>query len=122
MFTLLALMSAGANAHGVHGNVHKAEPKVAYVHHSAAQEKQSQAVLDNITSKAEANLIDTCDHSHCGHAQLAGLLARDGSDWNIGNASNAPTPRTTWASSQVTSDIERPKWPATTLAVVDLLS
>ena len=125
MFTLLALMSAGASAHAghaAHGRVHSADGKVAYAHQSATQEKQSHTLVYGVASKAETSHVDTCDHSHCGHAQVAGLLARDGSDWNIDTASNAPTQHTSWATSHVTNNIERPKWPVTTPAVVSLLS
>ena len=122
MFVMLALLSAGASAHAGHGNVHKSELKASFVHHSAAQEKQLHATALSSASKAEASHLDTCDHSHCGHAQLAGLLTRDGSDWNIDTASNAPTLRTSWATSHITNNIERPKWPATTPAVVNLQS
>ena len=115
-------MSAGASAHAGHGKVHSAEAKVAYAHQSAVPEKQSHALVYGVATKADASHIDTCDHSHCGHAQFAGLLARDGSDWNIDTASNAPNQHITWATSHVTNNIERPKWPATTPAVVSLLS
>ena len=122
MFVLLALMSAGASAHAGHGNVHKVGPKVADVHHSAVQEKQSPEVIHGAAIATEATHLDTCDHSHCGHAQLAGLLTRDASDWSIDTASNVPTPRTSWATNHITNNIERPKWPATTPAVVNLQS
>ena len=122
VFVLLALMSVGASAHAGHGSVHKAESKAADVHHSSAQEKQLHAGVIGAASKAEASHIDTCDHSHCGHAQTAGLLTRDGSDWNIDTTYNVSTLLTSGASSHITNNIERPKWRATTPPVVSLLS
>ena len=122
VFVLLALVSAGASAHAGHGNLHNVEPKAAHVQHSAAQEKQNHAVVNAAASKADVSHIDTCDHSHCGHAQTAGLLTRNGSDWNIDTAYNVPTLLISGASSHIANNIERPKWRATTPVVVNLLS
>ena len=121
-FVLLALVSVGASAHAGHGDVHNVKPQAADMQRSAAQEKQNHAGVNDVASKADASHIDTCDHSHCGHAQTAGLLTRDGSDWNIDTAYNVPTLLTSGASSHITNNIERPKWRATTPAVVSHLS
>ena len=137
VFVWLTLMSAGASAHAMHyggnnnGNnsAYKTEP----AHHPAnAQENPTHAAvhgsalidpaLPGAATSAEPSHTEICEHSHCGHAHVVGMPTQNGSHANIDTAGKTPTSRISHASSHVTNNIERPKWPVTTPAVVNLQS
>ena len=130
IYVWLTLLLAGASAHAVHHGSHHSvqyiEQKVEAAQHATTNEKQSQAAVHTAShtaaAGAEASHADTCDHSHCGHGQVAGLLTREGSGANIDTVGKVPTSRTSWSSSHIANNIERPKWRATTPAVVNLQS
>ena len=130
MFVWLTLVSAGASAHAVHHSARESSVKVVQkaVHqaeqpqHGTAQDKQSHAARYDAAAPTEASHADTCDHSHCGHGHAAGLPTPDGSYASTDTAGKAPASRMSHASSDITNNIERPKWPVTTPAVVNLQS
>jgi hypothetical protein len=118
----LALMSGGANAHAAKEAAHEAS----HTHDHPSQKMQSQsAALDisaDAVTAADVSHTDTCNQSHCGHGHATGMLTRHNRYANTDVNAVVPTSRESWASSSVTSNIERPKWIFTTPAVVSLLS
>ena len=114
----LTFMSVGANAHATSDAAHE----TLYTHDHFAEEKQNNLVAFDVASSPEASHADNCNHSHCGHGHAAGLLTRDGPSANLNTAIKLQTSRTSWATSHIDNNIERPKWPVTTPAVVSLLS
>ena len=114
----LTFMSVGANAHATNDAAHQAP----YTQDYFAQEKQNHVAAFDTASSMDVSHADTCNHSHCGHGHAAGLLTRDGSYGNTDTATQVTSSRTSWASSHIVNNIERPKWPVTTPAVVNLLS
>lgn len=114
----LTFMTVGANAHATNDAAHE----TLYTHDHFSKEKQNNVAAFDAASSVEVSHADTCNHSHCGHSHAAGLLTRDGSCGNTNTATKAPSSRTSWASSHIDNNIERPKWPVTTPAVVNLLS
>ena len=114
----LTFMSASAHAHAANDTAHKAE----YTNVQAPQKNQNDASAFDAPTSAEVSHFDTCNHSHCGHGHLAGPLAQDRSCGNTDPTISAPSARTNWITSHIANNIERPKWPFTTPAVVNLLS
>ena len=116
----LTVMSGGASASAIG----KVDQSTAYTHDHAAPEvhSNSNSAAPDPFAAADCGHSDACNHSHCGHHHAAGLLTRHGSAIKENIPSNAPTSTTSWASSGITSNIERPKWILTTPAVVNLLS
>ena len=114
----LTFMSAGAHAHAANHTAHKAE----YTNIHASQKNQNDAAAFDAPTSAEVSHFDTCNHSHCGHGHLAGPIAQDRSCGNTDTTISAPSARTNWATIHIANNIERPKWPVTTPAVVNLLS
>ena len=118
----LAVLSGGANAHVTQDAAHQATAK----HDHALHGTQNQsAVVDAMASSAatpDANHADVRGHSHCGHGHTAGPLEPHEAFVKVLAATCAPTSHVQWASSTISSTIERPKWLFTTPAVVSLLS
>jgi hypothetical protein len=118
----LALMASGANAYSTSDAEHVAP----HAHdHTAQDTHDHQPQLDvaiQSPTTQDASHADTCSQSHCGHGHATGLLAPHGTSIKTDRLNAAPTSRASWASSAITANIERPKWPSTTPAVVSLLS
>ncbi len=113
----MTLMSIGVNAHVNSYDAHE----TFHIQDQAFQEAQNQATTDAITP-ADASHTDICYQSHCGHGHTTGMLNGNGVCIKTDTAATVPTHRASWASSPIACDIERPKWPFTTPAVVNLLS
>ena len=114
----LTLMSVGANAHATDDAAHK----TFYTHDHSAQEKQHHVAALDTASSVEVSHTDTCNHSHCGHSHAAGLLGQESASGKTDTVTKVPADRASWATSHIVNNIERPKWPVTTPAVVNLLS
>ena len=114
----LTFMSLDASAHATNDAAHE----TLYTHDHSSQKLQDQVAAFDAASSAEASHADTCSHSHCGHSHVTGMLTRGDSYEDTDAQSQATSSRTSWASSHIANDIERPKWPVTTPAVVSLLS
>jgi hypothetical protein len=118
----LALMSAGANAYATTDPEHVAP----HTHSHAFQDTHDHTPPPDVAIQAptaqDASHADTCSQSHCGHGHPTGLLAHYGTSVKTDLLTAAPISHPSWASSAITSNIERPKWPFTTPAVVSLLS
>ena len=93
-----------------------------HVQYDSAQEKQRQTTPQGTAVAVEANHADTCNHSHCGHGHTAGFLTPYSSYADSGAATALAAAGTSAKSSHIANNIERPKWPFTTPAVVNLLS
>lgn len=106
MLVLMALMSAGVNAHVTSYDEHEAM-------HLAT-------TLDAISTVEVSHAYD-CNQSHCGHGHTTGLLTEQVSFIKTATTASIPTHLAGWVSSLIASNIERPKWPFTTSAVVNLL-
>lgn len=110
----LTLMSGGAYAHALH------------THDQSAQVSQSQvqapSLAANAAPEADTSHFDSCNHTHCGHGQAAGMLAAQSTPLRTDAKTAAPSSHASWVSSLIASNIERPKWRVTTLVVVSLLS
>ena len=121
----LALMWGGANAHA-----HSVEHHAHEAHTAHAHEANTQAMTGDAGTSADASQTDNntknmtqghCSHGHS-HHQAAGLpsscvVLTVAALPNVKPISNlAP------ASSAITNNIERPKWPITTPVVVSLLN
>jgi hypothetical protein len=118
----LALMAGGANAYATTDAEHVAP----HSHDHASEDKHDHTAPPDVAMQApatqDASHADTCSQSHCGHGHATGLLAPHGTSVKTDLLTAAPTSRASWASSAITSNIERPKWPFTTPDVVSLLS
>ena len=114
----LTLMSVGANAHVTSDAAHE----VLYTQDQAVHETQNHTTIFDAVTTADSSHADICNQSHCGHGHTAGMLTRHGTCVKTDTVTTVPTSRASWASSTITSNIERPKWPVTTPAVVNLLS
>ena len=114
----MALLSLGANAHAAI----QTAPAAAHSHdHALLTTQHHEAEADSLAA-VDAKHADTCSHSHCGHGYATGIAAGLYA-WVKKNATTtAPATRVSWLSSAVTDNIERPKWPVITPAVVSLLS
>ena len=106
----LALMSGGANAHSTSDAAHEAE-------HAT----QVHTISSDTVKSMEADHTDACSQSHCGHGHSTGMLMPVGAQPKVDAACIVPTSTSCWASSAIANNIERPKWPTTTPAVVSLL-
>jgi hypothetical protein len=118
----LALMSGGANAYVTSDAEHVAP----HSHSQASQDTYDHTPPPDVAIQAptaqDASHADTCSQSHCGHGHATGLLAPHGTSVKTDLLTAAPAYQPSWASNAITSNIERPKWPFTTPAVVSLLS
>ena len=114
----LTLMSVGANAHPTND----AAQKTFYTHEHSAEKQQHHVAAFDTASLVEVSHTDTCSHSHCGHSHAAGLLGQESASGKTDTATKVPDDRTSWATGHIVNNIERPKWPVTTPAVVNLLS
>ena len=114
----LALISGVANAHATAGIAHP----VSHSHGHGSLAPQSQNIDIEAGKNGDAAHADHCNQSHCGHGQISGLLALYSISFKIDALTCAPTSSTSWASSLIVANIERPKWPFITLAVVSLLT
>ena len=113
----LTLMSVGANAHPANVAAHKT-----FYNQDHSAEKQQRHVAAFDSASAEVSHTDTCSHSHCGHSHAAGLLGHESASGKTDTATKVPDDRISWATGHIVNNIERPKWPVTTPAVVNLLS
>ena len=114
----LALISGVANAHATADVAHA----VSHSHDDGLPAPQSQTIDIDAGTTGDSDHADHCNQSHCGHGQISGLVAPYSTSFKIDVLTCAPTSPTSWASSLMTTNIERPKWPVITPAVVSLLS
>lgn len=110
----LVLMSGSVAAHATIEAAHD-------VGHAATHALAQDAGSDE-TSHTNADHPDTCNQSHCNYAQNPGLFASLKTCPKTEATSNAPRASNIWASSALRNNIERPKWPHATPAVVSLLT
>ena len=112
----LALVSGGASAHGASDAAHEA----LHAAHTHQLSSHTPASADN--EQLQADHANACNQSQCGHGHCAGLLMPPGAPPKVADAASVPLSRGCWASAAIVNNIERPKWPFTTPAVVSLLS
>lgn len=115
-------MSGGANAYVTSDAEHIAPHSHSQVSQDTHDNTPPPDLAIQVPTAQDANHADTCSQSHCGHSHAAGLLAPHGTSVKTDLLTAAPTSQPSWASNAITSNIERPKWPFTTPAVVSLLS
>ena len=117
----LTLLSLCASAHATTEALHKA----LYTHEQSDQDSHQLAAAGDATISAvpatDAGHADSCNPNHCGHGHTAGVATGHGNRFKADAQSALPKSRESWVGSPVTSNIERPKWPVTTPAVVNLL-
>ena len=114
----LVLLSAGANAHVAL----QAAPAAAHSQYHASLTTQHHVAAADGIAAVDVKHADTCSHSHCGHGYATGIAAGLYAWVKNNDPTDAPATRVSWLSSAVTDNIERPKWPVITPAVVSLLS
>lgn len=122
----LALIAGGANAHITSDATHEAE-HAAHVHTTTGDASTSNASNGDESSSdesgsADASLSEACSQSHCGHNHGTALPTSPGAHAKVNSHVDAPKSSSCWASAAITDNIERPKWPFTTHAVVSLLT
>ncbi len=117
----LTLLSVCASAHATTEALHKALS----THEQSDQDShQFAAAADaNIQAMpaADAGHSDSCNPNHCGHGHTAGVATGQRASFKTAAEATLPKSPENWVSSPVISNIERPKWPVTTPAVVNLL-
>lgn len=117
----MALFAGGANAHGISDLAHEAEH--AGHTHSTSVDSSIEVSADRANAdRASADIVKTCSQSHCGHGHSTGMLMLPSTCIKMDVVADAPLSSSCWASAAVTDNIERPKWLATTPAVVSLLT
>ena len=117
----MALFAGGANAHGISESAHEAEH--AGHAHSTSVDSSIEVSADRANAdRASADIVKTCSQSHCGHGHSTGMLMLPSTCIKMDAVADAPLSSSCWASAAVTDNIERPKWLATTPAVVSLLT
>lgn len=114
----LVLMSGGSHAHATSDAAHG----TGHAHDHSAHLTQNQAAAIDAVTAADAAPAEACNQSHCGHSHTTGVLTQHATSIKTDGLSCAPKFRDSWASSLITSNIERPKWSVTTPAVVNRLS
>jgi hypothetical protein len=119
----LVLMSGGSHAHASGDAAHG----TGYAHdHSAHKTQNHAAVIDSLTAAdvapADAAPADPCNQSHCGHGHTTAVPTQHSTHGRTAAGSVTPQSVASWATGYITSNIERPKWPVTTPAVVNRLS
>jgi len=118
LISWLALVAGGANAHSISDTAHVAEHSTHM--HAADTNAVTHEALDS--SNADADSTDHCKQSHCGHSHGAAIPTSPGTHLKASSRIHAPNTSSRWASAAIANNIERPKWPVTTSAVVSLLS
>ena len=114
----MAFMSGGATAHAIQDFAHEAMHVQTHTQHVS----QNQALDNETATTADTNHADTCTQSHCSHGHTTGLPTPYGACVKANSSALAPTSRFNWVSNPTVNNIERPKWPFTTPAVVNLLT
>jgi len=117
----LALMSGGANAHTTTSAEHLAVHAHDLVSQDGHEHKPQAEVVIQAPTTQDANYTDCCSQTHCENCHATYLLAPEGTRISTDRFNAAPISRSSFASSAVTANIERPKWSYTTSAVVNLL-
>ena len=117
----LAVFAGGANAHGIGNSAHETA-HTGHVHSisvdSGVEVDADQANAD----RASPDIGNACSQSHCGHGHNTGILTAAATCSQVDAVTDAPLSSSRWASAAIADNIERPKWPFTTPAVVSLLS
>ncbi len=117
----LALMSGGANAYATTDAEHLAP----HAHDLVSQDRHEHKPLPDVAiqepTTQDANYTDCCSQTHCENCHATYLLAPERTRVTTDRFNAAPISRSSFASSAVTANIERPKWSSTTSAVVSLL-
>jgi hypothetical protein len=124
----LALVSGGANAHTFDVTDHETHGEKSHAEKSTAESPPAEHLAQTGMADAhpsvnsEAGHTEACAQAHCGHGHTTCMLAVQ--DAHIGkNASERLPPHTAGSkTSEVSNDIERPKWLDTPPTVVSLLS
>jgi hypothetical protein len=114
----LVLMSGGSYAHATGDAAHETD----YAHDHSAHKTQNQAAAVDSLTAADAAPADACNPSHCGHGHTTVVPTQHSTHGKTAAVSVTPQFVTSWATSHITSNIERPKWPVATPAVVNRLS
>ena len=132
LMMVFVLMAGGANAHGItnvspiaaHDFSHSQNNRSAarQTLQQTSPDAQHTLAQSDTAAPAELHHTDSCSHSHCGHSHAAGVMAVHSTYVAAGATTGVPTLGASWASSAVIDNIERPKWPFTTPAVVSLLT
>jgi hypothetical protein len=114
----LVLVSGGSYAHATGEAAHETD----YAHDHSAHKTQNQAAAVDSLTASDAAPADACNQSHCGHGHTTVVPTQHSAHGKTAAVSLTPQFVTSWATSHITSNIERPKWPVTTPAVVNHLS
>ena len=117
----MALFAGGANAHGISDSAHGAE-HAGHAHSTTVDSSIELSADPANADRASADIVKTCSQSHCGHGHSTGMLMRPNTCIKMNAVTDAPLSSSRWASAAIADNIERPKWPFTTPAVVSLLS
>jgi hypothetical protein len=121
-------MSGGANAHmhSVDHHSHEAHSAHNHDHDHAANVIAHAASIEADSSRLDANNTETLTQAHYSHGHshhhAAGLPASCDLLAAVDPPNLKPVSYLPIVSSAITNNIERPKWSATTPAVVSLLS
>ena len=110
------------SAHTTHHAVHETSHTHMHSHQHAAQDQHDHVDALDAADSEQASQTEQCDQSHCGHSYSIGMLMGHGTCLSIGASANMQSRPLSWAASHIAHDIERPKWPITTPAVVNLVS
>ena len=117
----MALFAGGANAHGISDSAHGAE-HAGHAHSTTVDSSIELSADPANADRTSADIVTTCSQSHCGHGHSTGMLMLPSTCIKINAVTDAPLSSSRWASAAIADNIERPKWPFTTPAVVSLLS
>jgi hypothetical protein len=117
----LALIAGGANAHASSGATHGAD-HASYVHTTVGDAANEDASGIDELGTADASISEACNQSHCSHNHGTALPTSTVAQAKANSVSDAPKSLASWASAAASNNIERPKWPFTTPAVVSLLT
>lgn len=117
----MALFAGGVNAHGISDSAHGAE-HAGHAHSTTVDSSVEVSADPANADRASADIVKTCSQSHCGHGHSTGMLMLPSTCIRMDAVTDAPLSSSRWASAAIADNIERPKWPLATPAVVSLLS